>query len=260
MTSSEKEVMHSKREKSYIAREDSCIAIRDSYIARKKVIHRGKEDSCIVGEKIHASREKIHLSREKKFMHCKRRFMHRGKRFIYREKRNSCIAREDSCIARKEIYALQEKIHASREKDSCIAGNEFLHSKRRSYASQEKIYPSQEDQHRLHHFSLQQRHQENYQHITFAYFIASTSKEEYIEDYIANIIYKLYLLYVKFGEVDVNDQGEKLSVNTSADSKFREDHRSDFLSLPLVFEESGGIALLVVLVSLLRRSCQEWLH
>ncbi|WP_237786114.1 hypothetical protein, partial [Alloprevotella tannerae] len=35
--------------------------------------------------------------------------------------------------------------------------------------------------------------------------------------YIANIIYKLYLLYVKFGEVDVNDQGEKLSVNTVKD-------------------------------------------
>ncbi|KAG5622838.1 hypothetical protein H5410_008056 [Solanum commersonii] len=34
----------------------------------------------------------------------------------------------------------------------------------------------------------------------------------------------------------------------SFDSKFREDCCSDFLSLPLVFKESGGIALLVVLV------------
>uniref|UniRef100_M1DSV5 Uncharacterized protein n=1 Tax=Solanum tuberosum TaxID=4113 RepID=M1DSV5_SOLTU len=75
-----------------------------------------------------------------------------------------------------------------------------------------KIYPSQEDQHRLHHFSLQKRHQENHQqrhqencqYISSTYFISLTSKEESIEDYIANLRHKLYFLYVKPDGVDVN--------------------------------------------------------
>uniref|UniRef100_M1DB30 Uncharacterized protein n=1 Tax=Solanum tuberosum TaxID=4113 RepID=M1DB30_SOLTU len=119
-------------------------------------------------------------------MHCKR------KKSCIAEK--SCIARERSHASRRS-NALQKKIHASREKDSCIAGEGVMHRKR-------KIYSSQENQYRLHHFSLQKRHQENRQHITSTYFISLTSNEEYIEDYIANMRHKLYLLCVEPDGVD----------------------------------------------------------
>jgi len=89
--------------------------------------------------------------------------------------------RKKSCIARERTHASRKEIHTSREKDLPIT--------RRSTSTAL--------------FSLQKWHQENYQHITSAYFIALTSKEEYIEDYMANIRHKLYLFHVKPDRVDV---------------------------------------------------------
>lgn len=121
-----------------------------------------------------------------------------------------------------------------------------MHRKIKGMHIKREIYPSQEDQHQLHHFSLQKRHQENHQqrhkensqHITSVYFITSTSKEECIEDYIANIIYKLYLLYVKPDEVDVNVQGEKLNVDTVKDTISPFELHFTLMSFISVFVES----------------------
>ena len=131
--------------------------------ASRKIMHR---------ELIFMQWEDIHVSREK-VMHCKRKFMHRRKK---------------SCITRQKFLRLGNLMHI---------GKEFMHHE---WRDKEIVYPSNINC----VFFGKSRRQENYQDdikrnvntVNQLLFIL-TSKGDYIEEYIANVRHKLYLLYAK---------------------------------------------------------------
>ena len=101
--------------------------------------------------------------------------MHRGK---------SHASRRSQALQEK-IHASREKIHTSRERDSL----RFAYQKKIDIGY--IIFLCNNDIKR----TINILHQ--------PIFITLTSKEEYIEDYIANMRHKLYFLYIKPDEVDV---------------------------------------------------------